>query len=115
MLVEVSTDKVDAEVPAPASGTVAKIHAAEGDTVQVELLTGNPGDKVKFDDVLMIGGDSPKFGAPLVAGAAVEGEIVQHGRGPKLIVFKFRKRKRSRRKAGHRQDFTAVKITGVTG
>jgi large subunit ribosomal protein L21 len=88
---------------------------AEGDTVQVELLAGNPGDKVKFDDVLMIGGDAPKFGAPLVAGAAVEGEIVQQGRGPKLIVFKFRKRKRSRRKAGHRQGFTAVKITGVTG
>ena len=88
---------------------------AEGDTVQVELLAGNPGDKVKFDDVLMIGGDAPKFGAPLVAGAAVEGEIVQQGRGPKLIVFKFRKRKRSRRKAGHRQSFTAVKITGVKG
>jgi large subunit ribosomal protein L21 len=88
---------------------------AEGDTVQVELLSGNPGDKVKFDDVLMIGGDAPKFGTPKVAGAAVEGEIVQHGRGPKLIVFKFRKRKRSRRKAGHRQGFTAVKITGVTG
>ena len=52
---------------------------------------------------------------PLVAGAAVEGEIVQQGRGPKLIVFKFRKRKRSRRKAGHRQSFTAVKITGVKG
>jgi large subunit ribosomal protein L21 len=88
---------------------------AEGDTVQVELLAGNPGDKVKFDDVLMIGGDAPKFGAPLVAGAAVEGEIVQQGRGPKLVVFKFRKRKRSRRKAGHRQSFTAVKITGVKG
>jgi large subunit ribosomal protein L21 len=88
---------------------------AEGDTVQVELLTGNPGDKVKFDDVLMIGGDAPKFGAPQVKGASVEGEIVQQGRGPKLIVFKFRKRKRSRRKAGHRQSFTAVRITGVKG
>jgi large subunit ribosomal protein L21 len=88
---------------------------AEGETVKVELLAGNPGDKVKFDDVLMIGGDSPKFGTPKVAGAAVEGEIVQQGRGPKLIVFKFRKRKRSRRKAGHRQSFTAVRITGVTG
>jgi large subunit ribosomal protein L21 len=88
---------------------------AQGDTVQVELLPGSPGDKVKFDDVLMIGGDSPRFGSPLVSGASVEGEIVSQGRGPKLIVFKFRKRKRSRRKAGHRQGFTAVKITGVTG
>ena len=50
-----------------------------------------------------------------MAGAAVEGEIVEHGRGPKLIVFKFRKRKRSRKKAGHRQAFTAVRITGVKG
>ena len=86
---------------------------AEGDTVRVDLMSGAAGDKIKFDDVLMIGGDSPKFGTPKVAGAAVEGEIVQQGRGPKLIVFKFRKRKRSRKKAGHRKNLTAVKITGV--
>ena len=88
---------------------------AEGDTVQVELLTGNPGDKVKFDDVLMIGGDTPKFGSPLVSGASVEGEIVGPVLGEKLVVFKFRRRKRSRRKAGHRQHYTAVKITSVKG
>jgi len=88
---------------------------AQGDTVRVELLSGNPGDKVKFDDVLMIGGDSPKFGSPLVAGASVEGEIVGPVLGEKLVVFKFRRRKRSRRKAGHRQHYTAVKITSVKG
>lgn len=88
---------------------------AQGDTVRVELLTGNPGDKVKFDDVLMIGGEQPKFGSPLVAGASVEGEIVGETLGPKLVVFKFRRRKRSRRKAGHRQHYTAVKITSVKG
>jgi len=87
---------------------------AEGDTVQVELLAGNPGDKIKFDQVLMVSGDAPQFGKPLVAGASVEGEIIRQGLGPKLIVFKFRKRKRSRKKAGHRQSFTAVKITGVS-
>ncbi len=86
---------------------------AEGDTLQVELLKGNPGDKINFDQVLMVSGDAPKFGAPLVSGATVQGEIVRQLRGPKLVVFKFRKRKRSRKKAGHRQSLTAVKITGV--
>ena len=88
---------------------------AEGETLNVELLAGNPGDKVKFDDVLMIGGDAPKFGSPTVAGAAVEGEIVGPAHGPKDIVFKFRRRKRSRKKQGHRQHYTAVKITSVKG
>ncbi|MGC4090274.1 MAG: 50S ribosomal protein L21 [Polyangiaceae bacterium] len=88
---------------------------AEGDVVQVATLAGNPGEKVTFSDVLLIGGESVKVGKPTVAGAAVSAEIVEHGRGPKLVVFKFRKRKRSRKKAGHRQNFTAVRITGVTG
>lgn len=88
---------------------------AEGDTVRVDLLSGAAGDKIKFDDVLMIGGDAPKFGKPLVAGASVEAEIVGQTKGPKLVVFKFRKRKRSRKKAGHRQSLTAVKITKVQG
>ena len=87
---------------------------AEGETLKVELLNGNPGDKVKFDQVLMVSGDSPQFGKPLVAGASVNAEIVRQTRGPKLVVFKFRKRKRSRKKAGHRQHYTEVKITGVS-
>ena len=86
---------------------------AEGDTVRVDLLSGAAGDKIKFEDVLMIGGDEPKIGSPLVTGAAVEAEVVGEVQGDKLVVFKFRKRKRSRKKAGHRQNFTAVKITGV--
>lgn len=88
---------------------------AEGDTVRVDLLSGAAGEKIKFDDVLMIGGDAPKIGKPKVAGASVEGEIVGETKGDKLVVFKFRKRKRSRKKAGHRQFFTSVKITKVTG
>jgi large subunit ribosomal protein L21 len=88
---------------------------AEGDTVRVDLLTGAAGDKIKFDDVLLIGGDEPKIGKPAIAGASVEGEIVGETLGEKLIVFKFRKRKRSRRKAGHRQSYSSVKITKVTG
>ena len=88
---------------------------AEGDTVRIDLLSGAAGEKVKFDDVLMIGGDEPKIGQPKVAGASVEAQIVGETLGDKLIVFKFRKRKRSRKKAGHRQAYTSVKITKVTG
>jgi large subunit ribosomal protein L21 len=66
-----------------------------------------------FDQVLWLGGEKSRFGAPTVKGAKVEAQIVDQGRGKKLIVFKFRRRKRSRTKAGHRQDFTQVKITGV--
>ncbi len=86
---------------------------AEGDVVRVEKLSGNPGDKVAFEDVLFVGGDAPKFGAPTVEGAKVTGEIVSQGRGEKIVVFKFKRRKKHRKKAGHRQAFTAVKITEV--
>lgn len=87
---------------------------AAGDTVRVEKLSGDPGTKIVFDEVLFVGGDSPKFGTPTVDGARVSGEIVSQERGEKLVVFKFRRRKKYRRKIGHRQPFTAVKITEVT-
>ncbi|HEY6724187.1 MAG TPA: 50S ribosomal protein L21 [Polyangiaceae bacterium] len=85
----------------------------EGDFVRIEKLAGEPGSKITFDEVLMVGGDQPKFGSPLISGAKVEAEIVSQDRGDKLIVFKFRRRKRFRKKAGHRQYYTQVKITGV--
>ncbi|HEU5075257.1 MAG TPA: 50S ribosomal protein L21 [Polyangiaceae bacterium] len=85
----------------------------EGDLVRVEKLAGEPGSKITFDEVLMIGGDKLQFGKPLISGAKVEAEIVSQDRGDKLIVFKFRRRKRFRKKAGHRQYYTQVKITGV--
>jgi large subunit ribosomal protein L21 len=88
---------------------------SEGETVRVDRLSGEPGSKVSFGEVLLIGGDSPKFGTPTISGAAVEGEIIGETLGEKLVVFKFRKRKRSRKKAGHRQSYTSVKITKVTG
>lgn len=86
-----------------------------GDVLRIEKLDGSPGDRVTFEEVLFLGGDSPKFGAPLVSGAKVEGEIVAQGRGEKIIIFKFKRRKKHRRKNGHRQSFTAVKITEVHG
>ncbi len=83
---------------------------AENDTITVEKLNGEPGSSVTLDQVLMAGG---KVGRPLVAGASVSAEIVEQTRGPKLIVFKKRRRKSSRRKNGHRQDLTVLKITGI--
>jgi len=88
---------------------------APGDTVKVAKLSGEPGDTIEFNEILALGGENAKIGKPLVDGARVEAEILRHDRDKKLIVFKMRRRKRSRRKAGHRQDFTAVKITKVEG
>jgi large subunit ribosomal protein L21 len=87
--------------------------AAE-DTITVMTVAGNPGDKVTFDNVLMVvNGDSTKMGTPSVAGASVAAEIVEQARGPKVIAFKKRRRKNSKRKRGHRQDLTIVRITGI--
>ena len=88
--------------------------AAE-DTITIMTLAGEAGEKVTFNDVLMIvDGDKATTGAPLVAGASVSAEIVEHSRGPKVIAFKKRRRKHSKRKRGHRQDLTIVKITGIS-
>src|ERR1700749_4458936 len=84
---------------------------AEGDLLSVELLAGSPGDAVEFSDVLLVGGDAPKVGTPTVAGAKVTGQIVRQDRGERLVVFKFKRRKRYKRRNGHRQYVTAVKIT----
>jgi large subunit ribosomal protein L21 len=86
--------------------------AAEA-TLAVSKLAGEPGEHVTFSDVLVVGGDSPKVGAPLVDGASVVAEIVAHERGAKIIAFKKRRRHNSRRKRGHRQDFTLVRITEI--
>lgn len=88
--------------------------AAE-DVITVMTLAGEPGEAVTFSDVLMIAGDGePRLGAPFIEGATVTGEIVEQTRGPKVISFKKRRRQNSKRKRGHRQDLTVVKITAVT-
>jgi len=85
------------------------------DTITVMTLAGKPGDKVTFSEVLMLAGDGePRFGAPFIGGATVTGEIVEHTRGPKVLSFKKRRRQNSKRKRGHRQDLTVVKITAVS-
>jgi large subunit ribosomal protein L21 len=89
---------------------------AAKDVVTIEKLAGEAGSKVEFTDVLMVGGDgSPKVGAPLVSGAKVVGEVVDQSRAPKVIAFKKRRRKNSRRKRGHRQHQTRVRITEIVG
>ncbi|MGJ0502936.1 MAG: 50S ribosomal protein L21 [Methylocystis sp.] len=88
---------------------------AAGDVITVMALDGAPGDAVTFDEVLMLGGDSPKIGAPTVAGAKVSGEIAEQTRSPKSIAFKKRRRQNSKRKRGHRQDLTLVRITAIEG
>jgi large subunit ribosomal protein L21 len=87
---------------------------SEGQKVRVEKLSGNAGDKVTFSEVLLVGGDEPKIGLPLVKGASVAAEITGQDRGKKIVVFKFKRRKNYRRKAGHRQPYTELKITGIS-
>ncbi|RMH43310.1 MAG: 50S ribosomal protein L21 [Deltaproteobacteria bacterium] len=85
-----------------------------GDTVVVEKLPGQAGDAVAFDEVLLVADEEKvAVGRPLVEGAQVTGEIVEQGLGEKLIVYKFKRRKNYRRKTGHRQQYTAVKINDV--
>jgi large subunit ribosomal protein L21 len=78
-------------------------------------LEGEPGDAITLSEVLMIGdGEGTKVGAPFVSGASVAATIVEHARGPKVIAFKKRRRKNSKRKRGHRQDLTVLRVTGIT-
>ena len=87
---------------------------AEGQTLSVERLPGEAGDSVALDQVLMVGnGESTTVGTPLVAGATVAAEILEQGRGPKVIVFKKKRRKGYRRRNGHRQDLTLLQVTEI--
>jgi len=87
---------------------------AANDTIEIEKLAGSAGDSIEFTDVLMVSnGDAIEWGAPVVQGATVAGEILGQVRGPKIIIFKKRRRKHYRRKNGHRQDLTSVRITEI--
>ena len=87
----------------------------EGERLKVELLNVEPGQTITFDDVLMVvDGDSIQIGTPIVAGAKVTAEVLDHGRHDKVRIVKFRRRKHYRRQAGHRQYYTELKITGIS-
>jgi large subunit ribosomal protein L21 len=86
--------------------------AAE-DVIRIDGIDRQLGEIVEFGDVLMLGGDTVQLGAPTVAGATVAGEVLEHTRGDKVIAFKKRRRKNSRRKRGYRHDFTVIRITEI--
>jgi len=86
--------------------------AAE-DVLKIDKVKGEPGEIVEFGEVLVVGGDSVMLGVPTVAGATVAAEVLDQSRGPKVIAFKKRRRKNSRRKRGHRQEFTLLRITEI--
>ncbi len=86
---------------------------AEDQMLEIEKIQGEPGQIIQLGDVLMLGGEQPKFGTPTISGASVAAEVLSQGRGPKIIAFKKRRRKNSRRKRGHRQEFTLIRITEI--
>ena len=90
--------------------------AGKGDTVKIEKLDAAEGDSVEFDEVLLVGeGDKVKIGAPLVSGSKVKAKVLMQAKDKKVDVIKFKRRQNYRRTHGHRQHFTLVEITGITG
>ncbi|HEX4301994.1 MAG TPA: 50S ribosomal protein L21 [Rhizomicrobium sp.] len=87
---------------------------AQDDVLTIEKVAGDVGATLTIGEVLMLGGDSPKHGAPLISGASVACEIIAQGKGEKVIAFKKRRRKNTHRKRGHRQPFTKVKVTAIS-
>lgn len=88
---------------------------AKDDLITVERLPGDEGSEITLDQVLMLGGEAPRIGTPTVDGASVSATIVAQGRGDKVIIFKKRRRQKSRTKNGHRQLNSVLKITAING
>ena len=90
-----------------------QLRVEPGDVIDVELLGGSAGDKVELDQVLMVGGDETRIGRPLVEGARVVATIEGESKGPKIKIFKYRRRKRYRLRKGHRQHYTRIRIDSI--
>ena len=86
---------------------------AADDVIEIGKIKGEPGEIVQLAEVLVVGGEATTLGLPTIAGASVAAEVLEQGRGPKIIAFKKRRRKNSRRKRGHRQEFTLLRITEI--
>ncbi|MEA2949315.1 MAG: large subunit ribosomal protein [Alphaproteobacteria bacterium] len=86
---------------------------AADDVLKVEKVKGDLGEIIQFGEVLVVGGDNVTLGVPTISGATVAAEVLEQGRGDKVIAFKKRRRKNSRRKRGHRQEFTLVRVTEI--
>ena len=84
------------------------------ETLEVPRLKGNPGDKLTFDHVMLVSdGDKITVGRPFVSGASLTAEVVDHFRGPKLRMFKFKRRNDYRKRRGHRDEITRIRVTGI--
>ena len=90
-----------------------QFRVAPDDVLEIGKIAGDVGTIVQLNDVLMVGGDTPVLGVPTVAGATVAAEVLQHKRGPKVISFKKRRRKNSRRKRGYRDELTVLRVTEI--
>lgn len=91
-----------------------QIRVSPGEAVWVEKLPGEIGEQIQLDEVLLLGGDGePTIGSPQVPGARVVATITGHGLGEKLVVFKYKRRKRYRRKQGHRQSYTQIRVERI--
>ena len=89
---------------------------SEGDKIRVESLAAQPGDSVDFDQVLMLAdGDKSKIGSPVVDGGKVSAKVIANGRSKKVHIIKFRRRKHHMKHQGHRQNYTEIEITGISG
>ncbi|TAK46917.1 MAG: 50S ribosomal protein L21 [Xanthobacteraceae bacterium] len=86
---------------------------APDDVLRIGKIAGEPGDIVQLGEVLVVGGDSVTLGSPTVSGALVAAELVEHKRGPKVITFKKRRRKNSRRRRGYRDEYTVIRIAQI--
>ena len=92
-----------------------QIQVEAGQEIYIEKLNVEAGETVTFEEVVMIGGEEAKVGTPLVEGATVVGEVERHGRGKKIVVFKYKPKKGYKRKQGHRQPYTKVVIKEING
>jgi large subunit ribosomal protein L21 len=92
-----------------------QVRVSEGQEIYIEKLEAEAGETVEFTEVLMLGGDNVQIGSPTVAGAKVVAKVLKQGRGPKIIVFKYKRRKDYRKKQGHRQAYTKLVIEQIVG
>lgn len=88
---------------------------AVGEKLKIEQIPAEVGSQIELDQVLMIGGDTVRIGAPLIEGATVKATVVEQGRHPKVKIFKMRRRKHYQKRQGHRQNYTAIQIDAING